>query len=79
MPEYGNILSAMYGEKSSVTKVLEWAMTLAEYAEDIYRTGPMYLNAKDVGALLKNQIHLAKKAEILMRSFAKVRLEPLSP
>jgi len=37
----------------------------------------MYLKARDAGALLKNQLHLAKKSEILMRAFAKVGLTAL--
>jgi len=56
IPEYGNILSAMYGERTTIPKVWEakryivtdlsenskgYDLTLAEYAEDIYRTGPI--------------------------------------
>jgi hypothetical protein len=55
-PEYGNILSAMYGEGLNTGKVWEakryivadlseipsgYELALAEYAEDIYRTGPI--------------------------------------
>jgi hypothetical protein len=44
---------------------------------DIIDILEMYLKARDAGALQKNQIHLAKKAEILMRAFAKVGLTAL--
>lgn len=44
---------------------------------DIIDILEMYLKARDSGALLKNQLHLAKKAEILTRAFAKVGLTAL--
>jgi hypothetical protein len=44
---------------------------------DIVDILEMYLNARDAGALQKSQNHLAKKAEILMRAFAKVGLAAL--
>jgi hypothetical protein len=44
---------------------------------DIVDILEMYLKARDAGILLKGQKHLADKAEILMRAFAKVGLAAL--
>jgi hypothetical protein len=46
-------------------------------AADIIDILDMYLKARDDKVLQRNQLHLAKKAEILMRAFAKVGLTAL--
>lgn len=45
--------------------------------EDVVDICEMYLKARDAGVLLKNQMHLAAKAEIIVRSFAKTGIVAL--